>query len=176
MTENYVKVILDAIDDLKKDTTLTVESDDVSTMLFGPSRNVFRALKTCFVKASKQTEHVVMDVTFSHGCPGEPTERCCAAKHTGAPTGEKKTLTKEEPTGITAAAQFALYPLNSQKYMDVIYEEIEQAKKLVNVSAKHYCTRLDGDVSDILTAIRQSLENAICSVPHVVVTAILSKH
>ncbi len=176
MTDQFIDVILDAIADLKNDTKLRVATDAVSTMLFGPSEHIFQSLETCFVRASKKTKHVVMNITFSHGCPGEPETRCCATNH--PKKAEKKVLemykqTKEQAK-LPVSAQFALYPLNTPKYMDYIYEEIEKAKQLVTVTPKHYCTRLDGNITDVLRTIQQSLENTIQKTQHVVVTAIIS--
>lgn len=176
ITDEFVKVILHAIDDIQKDKNLRVETDDLSTLLLGPSEDVFRALKTCFLRAAASATHIVMQVTFSHGCPGEPEERCCIENHTKLAQGSNpKKYKKSKPSHIPASAQFALYPLNESKYMDIIYNEIEKAKQLVTVSAKHYCTRLDGDALDVFTAIQQSLENSIHQANHVVVTAIISK-
>ncbi len=174
MTDKYIDVILDAIKDLKNDKDIEVETDDLSTMLKGSSVNVFQALETVFLRASKQTDHVVMNITFSHGCPGEPNELCCNTCNCDEEKMETKTMSVKK-SGLAVSAQFALYPMNNPEYMDIIYNEIKQAKNIVTVTPKHFCTRLDGDAHDIFRAIEQSLINTVEKTKHVVITAIISK-
>lgn len=176
MTDRFEEVILDAVADLKKDADadLRIETDDISTMLIGPADKVFSAVMHCFLKACKSAEHVALNVTFSHGCPGEPGEPCCTPagkKHT---TPAAKTIQKKQ-SGILVSAQFALYPLNAPTYMDTIYREIEKVKQIVTVKPKHFCTRLDGDASAVFDALQNSLSAASENVTHVVVTATVSK-
>jgi uncharacterized protein YqgV (UPF0045/DUF77 family) len=176
MTDRFIEVIMDSIADLRKDKLLTIETDDLSTMLQGPVEQVFSALENCFARASAQTGHVVMNVTFSHGCPGESGGGCCK---TGIHKEEKMKFNKKallsQIADFPVSAQFALYPLNMVSYMDVIYREIKKAEKLVSVTPKHYCTRLDGPCPHVFQAIAQSLVDSVQTVPHVVVTAVISK-
>jgi uncharacterized protein YqgV (UPF0045/DUF77 family) len=177
MTDRYIEVITSAVQELEAFTGLDVESGDVSTMLRGPVQDVFEAVSACFLNASHAADHVVLSATFSHGCPGDPGEACCgissgpADHHASAhPKGYIKAL------DLPVAAQFALYPLNSDSYMDTIYREIEAAKKIVTVTPEHFCTRLDGDVAAVFAVLQSALTATTADVSHVVLTATISKH
>jgi len=176
MTENFVEVITGAISGLKEAKNLDIESDDISTMLRGEAGEVFTAVADCFLKASAVAGHVVLSVTFSHGCPGEPGEACCIpagpSRHIHAP----KSSAKIRPSGVPVAAQFALYPMGDADCMPVIYREIEAAKKIVNVTPKHFCTRLDGDAAAVFRVLQDALVATTTAASHVVVTATVSKH
>src|SRR5437867_4074746 len=115
MTDRYGPVILEAIEGLR-DTGLEVETDDVSTFIGGDRNRVFRELERIFATAARTGEHVVMTVLLSHGCPGETY---CEA------TGEVRMPgpTKASPgkSGVDVSAQWSLYPLGSEGYMQVIY-------------------------------------------------------
>lgn len=176
MTDRFERIILDAIADVKNQKDVRIESDEISTMLMGTPENIFHLVETCFFKAAKKAEHVVLTITFSRGCPGEPDEPCCSPQQTKeiSPEPEKK-IVKKKNSGITVAAQFALYPMNDTKYMDRIYREIEQAKQYVKVTPKHYCTRLDGDISQVFAALENAFDNTGIHTPHVVMTATISK-
>lgn len=177
MTDRFIAVILDAIADLKTQEDLRVETDDLSTLLVGTSDKIFTAVENCFLKASQSADHVVLNVTFSRGCPGEPDDPCCQPLI--METKNIKSLKKQsikKTSGIQVAAQFALYPFGSKKYMAVIYREIEQAKKTrVTVKPKNFCTRLDGDATNVFATLKQAFDNTAEDVAHVVLTATISK-
>src|SRR5213080_2674134 len=122
MSDRYVPIILDAIKSLDR-TGLEIETDDVSTFIGGDRDQVFAQLERIFASAARTGEHVVMTVLLSHGCPGETY---CEA------TGEVRMPgpTKASPgkSGVDVSAQWSLYPLGSEGYMQVIYREIDRTK------------------------------------------------
>src|SRR5207245_6235705 len=122
MTDRYVPVILDAIKGLR-DTGLEVETDDVSTFIGGDRDRVFRELERVFACAAKTGEHVVMTVLLSHGCPGET--------YCEAPGDVRPALSAARPNGkagVEVSAQWSLYPLGRDGYMDVIYRKIDRTE------------------------------------------------
>jgi uncharacterized protein YqgV (UPF0045/DUF77 family) len=169
MTDRYVPVILSAIDGLKE-TGLEVETDDVSTFIGGDRDGVFRELERVFVCAAKTGEHVVMTVLLSHGCPGETY---CEA--TGEIDPAPRAGRTDGKAGVDVSAQWSLYPLGRDGYMDVIYREIDRTKKAgVFSRGEHFVSALHGDLADVLRVIRTSFDAACADVPHVVAHATFS--
>jgi len=169
MTDRYVPVILDAIKGLR-DTGLEVETDDVSTFIGGDRDRVFRELERVFACAAKTGEHVVMTVLLSHGCPGET--------YCEAPGDVRPALSAARPNGkagVEVSAQWSLYPLGRDGYMDVIYREIDRTKEVgVFSRGGHFVSTLRGDLADVLRAIRTSFDAACADAPHVVAHATFS--
>ncbi len=176
MTDRFIPIVVDIISDIKMRRDIQITSDDISTMLIGPSDTIFSLIASCLLKASQKTNHVVVNVTFSRGCPGEPDDGCCAPTDTlqKLPFSKSKTSLKRL-SGMPVSAQFALYPMGNKNYMDVIYQEIEEVKKIVSTTPKHFCTRLDGDIKDVFMALENAFDHAGESTSHVVLTATISK-
>ena len=169
MTDRYIPVILDAIKGLR-DTGLEVETDDVSTFVGGDRDRVFGELRRVFVAAARTGEHVVMTVLLSHGCPGETY-----CESTGEIRMPAQAATDGAKTGVPVSAQWSLYPLGSDSYMDLIYREIERTKKAgVFAKGAHFVSGLRGDLSEVLGAIGASFDAACADAGHVVAHATLS--
>jgi energy-coupling factor transport system substrate-specific component len=186
MTDGFVGVILDAIKPLNDyRSKLRVETDDISTTLIGPPEALFPALKACFLAAAHTSSHLVMNVSLSRGCPGEPDDPLChspalteaSARSNGNPVDAALERRRSlPPTGVRTAAQIALYPLGQAGYMDEIAGCIAFAKEAgVFDRGKHFCSRLQGDAADVFEAIEQSFLGFAGPDSHVVLTAILSK-
>lgn len=186
MTDGFVGVILGAIQALERHKDkLKVETDDVSTTLIGPPEALFPALKDSFIAAAAAPGHLVMNVSLSRGCPGEPDNPICdspawreRAPDSAADQAEAA-LARMRPlpaSGVRTTAQFALYPLGRAGYMDDIAACIDFTKRAGLFSrAKHFCTRLEGDAVDVFQALEQSFLAFASPDSHVVLTAILSK-
>ena len=128
MTDAFVPVILDAVQDLDR-LGLEVEVDDVSTCLMGEEPQLFEALRVAFGRAARTGTHVVMVASFSAGCPGEPEGDVCAPRHVtlaelAQEQGTDNWVAEAYDLPERVACQFALYPLGIEHYMDVIYREI----------------------------------------------------
>lgn len=80
MSDNFVEVILGAVEGLKE-PGLSVQTDDVSTCLIGEEDKVFATLEEAFAKAAQASGHLVMVVTLSRGCPGEPDGYCIPGRN-----------------------------------------------------------------------------------------------
>ena len=169
MTDRYVAVIQGAIKGLR-DTGLEVETDDVSTFIGGDRDRVFGELARVFAAAARTGEHVVMTVLLSHGCPGETY-----CESTGEIRVPAEANTQGDKSGVAVAAQWSLYPLGSDGYMDVIYREIDRTKRAgVFAKGAHFVSGLRGDLTDVLGAIRSSFDAACVDAGHVVAHAIVS--
>ena len=169
MTDRYARVILDAIKGLR-DTGLEVETDDVSTFIGGDRDRVFGELARVFAAAARTGEHVVMTVLLSHGCPGETYCEATGEVRVPAPAAAEG-----EKSGVAVSAQWSLYPLGSDGYMDVIYREIGRTKQAgVFAKGAHFVSGLRGDLTDVVGAIRASFDAACADAGHVVAHATVS--
>jgi len=175
MTDRFVEVILSAVDGLKDRGDVRVETDDLSTLLVGSPRAVFGGIERCFLKAAAAPGHVVLNATFSRGCPGEPDDPICRPERPRA-AGALLDVRGLPRSGCDVAAQFAVYPLGIEGYMDVIAREIDETKKAgVFARGKHFCTRLGGDASHVFAAMLNAFERAGERAGHLVLTATVSK-
>jgi len=186
MSSDFIGVILHAIKALDRyKDRLDIATDDISTTLIGPPEALFPALKESFIAAAEAGGHVVMNVSLSRGCPGEPDDPRCRADQVRARNvaGEADPvaaalghLQRVPPSGVRTAAQIALYPLGRTDYMDQIGACIAFAKRAgVFAKGKHFCSKLAGDAADVFQAIEQSFLGFGAPEDHVVLTAVVSK-
>ncbi|MDX2102197.1 MAG: HMP/thiamine-binding protein [Alphaproteobacteria bacterium] len=184
MTDRFVTVILGSLSamDPWRDR-LRITTDDVSTTVIGPPEVLFPAVGALFLAAARQGGHVVLNATFSRGCPGEPDDPICIGAGLpvapGAMTGLAEAalarLQDRPPAGIAVAAQIALYPLGEAQHMDGIWECIDFLKRSgVFATSKHFCTKLRGDADRVLQTIEQAFLGFAGPDRHIVLTAILS--
>ena len=176
MRDDFVPVILGAVDGLQR-FGVEAEVDDVSTCLIGAEPNLFEALRVAFGRAAASGAHVVLNATFSAGCPGEPEGDVCVPRAYDGPSGGEEGWSQEayaQPEKVSC--QFALYPLGAGDYMDAIYAEIERAKAdgRVRVQGRHFCTHLYGPGGDVFDVLRRSFAAARTRATHVVMTATIS--
>ncbi len=169
MTNQFVPVILDAIEEMKR-PGIIVETDEVSTCLTGLEVNVFAALRDSLSRAAATGEHVVMSTTFSKGCPGEgevnleeyafPADMDFAAK---------------EGSEREVSCQFSIYPLGHESYMKLIGDVVDIAKKAgVYKGSLHFCTSLEGSIADVFATLEEAFAYVTKEVGHTVMTATLS--
>ena len=176
MTNDFVEVILGAVEGLHEQESLRVETDDLSTLVVGTPERIFATVERCFCRAAQGAEHVVLNATFSRGCPGEPDDPICQPEGPSHASALPVDSTYVTLSGIEVAAQFALYPLGITDYMDVIYDEIDNTKQAgLSVRAKHFCTRLDGDAGQVFAVLRAAFDHAARKSGHVVIMATISK-
>lgn len=173
MTDRFVEVILPAVEKLKSRGGLTIETDDLSTLLRGEAAEVFAAIRDAFIAAAASGRHVVANVLVSRGCPGE--EQCEA--DSGTAPREPATPTQLEPLvdtpRVEAAAQYSLYPLGREDYMEQIYQAVAGAKETGTFArSKNFCTRLDGPADKLFQTIYESFTGAPAS--HAVIHATVS--
>lgn len=166
MTDGFVDVItssLGALDPWRD--KLRVETDDISTLIVGPPEILFPALRDLYVAAAQTGHHVVLRVTLSRGCPGEPDDPICrtaALANPSEPLSQRQTaalssLTLAPETDQTAAAQFSLYVMGAGDHMAEIMGCIDFLKQSGTFDrAKNFCTRLKGDAGPVFAALQQA--------------------
>lgn len=168
MTGDFVGVITRALAALEPyKGRLRLETDDVSTLIVGPPDQVFAAMRDLLVAAAATGKHCVLHATISRGCPGEPDDPICESGPSGPlrPLEERKAealaaLAAARPSGQPAAAQFSLYTLGIDQYMDEIYGCIDFVKNSgVFDKAKNFCTKLRGDAAPVFGAVELAFTN-----------------
>jgi uncharacterized protein YqgV (UPF0045/DUF77 family) len=155
MSENYIDVILGALRQADA-TGLVVQTGDVSTYVEGSEADMLRFLSQLVSAAAAGGEHVSATVHLSRGCPGEVV---CELPGGAGPLHSD--IPRAEPTGVHAAAEWALYPLDdagrdgvAPDHMRDIYAAIELARANGTfVKSEHFVTRLEGDVATVLETV-----------------------
>lgn len=175
MRDDFVPLILSSVDNLDQ-FGVEVEVDDVSTCLVGEEPHLWEAVRVAFGRAASSGAHVVLSATFSAGCPGEPEGDVCVPRGYEGPSGGDEGWSREAhalPERISA--QFALYPLGADSYMDTIYSEIERARAAgVKVVGRHFCTHLYGSGADVFDVLRRAFTETRGVATHVVMTTTIS--
>lgn len=166
MSDGFVGVILSAIDALDPwRDMLRIETDDLSTLIIGPSEVLFPAMRDLFVGAARTGVHVTLHATVSRGCPGEPDEPLChpvAEVLDDLALAARVALAREAVASApifdqTVAAQFSLYPLGRDQHMDEIYGCIEFLKSSGCFErSKNFCTKLRGDAGPVFGTLGQA--------------------
>ncbi|GAA3668064.1 YkoF family thiamine/hydroxymethylpyrimidine-binding protein [Arthrobacter ginkgonis] len=155
MSADYAEVILGSLQ--KADATgLEVQTGDVSTFVAGREPDLLRYLSQLISAAGRGGAHVVATVHLSRGCPGEVQ---CELPGGAGPL--RSEIVELEETGVQAAAEWALYPLEDTgrdgvdpDHMRDIYAAVDYAKaKGTFVKSEHFVTRLEGDIARILETV-----------------------
>lgn len=171
MTDNFIDVILKALNEV--DTSkVWMKTDDITTCIRGRSEHVFDVAKAIFIHAAKTNVHVVFNGTFSIGCPGDSDGDSYMSEDDVRLNEEASSKEKVE-----VATQFALYPMNNPDYMQIIAEQVEEAKGHGTFTkGVHYASRLDGDANNVFKTLEQSFVNASKTHErsHVTMTAAIS--
>lgn len=168
MQDNFVDVILGAVKASDR-TGLAVITDDLGTTVQGRGERVFSYVKEIFLRASEAGDHVVANVLFSAGCPGDVPENF----NFDVEVSEAEALNGE----MQVACAWSLYPLGNENYMETIMNEISGVmnSNSVEVESYHYCTRLDGSADAVFSVLQDSFEAVRKKIRHTVIHATLSK-
>ena len=194
MSDNFVEVILPAVEAMGRPDDLRIETDDISTLVVGTPDRVFAAVARAYEAACRAGGHVVLSALFSRGCPGEPDDPICtpepptrdapaagdagSAESGSAASGSAATGSARVParTGVEIDAQFSLYPLGIPGYMQTIAGAVGAVRERgVFDRSKNFCTRLTGDLADVFAAVEETFAAAARDSGHVVIHLTASK-
>jgi energy-coupling factor transport system substrate-specific component len=170
MSDRFVDIILSALEAV--DTSkVWMESDDVSTCVRGRSEHVFDVVKAIFLESSKNGDHVVLQATFSNGCPGDSAGDVYLSENAERLNEQNSAEIKQE-----VAVQFALYPMGIPTYMNVIMDQCQLAQDQGTFTkGVHYASRLDGDANKVFKTLEDSFQGAHDSdSTHIVMTVAMS--
>ena len=155
MSDDYVRILLDALSSADS-TGLDVQTGAVSTFAAGGEADLVRYLVELVAAAGRSGAHVSATIHFSRGCPGEVV---CELPGGAGPLAAE--IPDASPTGVSAVAEWALYPLEDTAragaepdHMRDIYAAIDFARELGTFEAsEHFVTRLSGDVADVIRTV-----------------------
>ncbi|MGE8207131.1 YkoF family thiamine/hydroxymethylpyrimidine-binding protein [Heyndrickxia sp. NPDC080065] len=169
MTDEFVDIILSTLEQV--DTSkVWVKTDDISTVIRGKMEHVFDVAKAIYLLSAQTEKHVVLNGTFSIGCPGDSDGDVFMSAD-----GVRMNEDKIKNLHIEAPTQFALYPMNNESYMQIIADVVDLAKeKGTFTSGIHYASRLDGDAHDVFATLEQSFHYTQEKVNHVTMTVNIS--
>lgn len=129
---------------------VAVRTDDVSTLLRGAEQDLATYLEAAIRGAARRTPsgHVTAGLALSRGCPGAAGCDLRAEQLVVVPP------VRLAPSGVMAAAHWALYPLGVADPMDQIAAAVEGAQEAGTwAGAEHYATRLEGDLAAVLATV-----------------------
>lgn len=176
MSDDFVDVILGGVHALGEPDDLRISTDNVSTLLVGTPKRVFEGLETAYAESCRRGGHVVLQAHISRGCPGDPDDPLChpeGAQDQANALPDPRTVPQ---LGIPVSAQFSLYPMGREDYMEIIGTEIEHARESGTFAqSKHFCTKLRGDLAAVLATVYGSFERAATRAGHVVIQLTVSK-
>lgn len=169
MSSQFVEIIKSTLKEV--DTSkVWMHTDDISTCIRGKMEHVFDVAKAMYLHAAKTGEHIVLNGTFSIGCPGD-SEGDSYMSEDDVRNNEQKVANLQ----IEAPTQFALYPMNNEKYMQIIADVCEIAKeKGTFTGGVHYASRLDGDAHQVFSTLEEAFRFTQDQVSHVTMTVNIS--
>lgn len=155
MSDDYVSIVLGALE-AADSTGLETQTGAVSTFVAGAESDLVRYLVQLVAAAGRSGAHVSATIHFSRGCPGEVV---CELPGGAGPLAAE--IPDVAVTGVTAVAEWALYPLEDAvragvepDHMRDIYAAIDFARELGTFEAsEHFVTRLSGDVADVIRTV-----------------------
>jgi len=169
MSDQFIDVIKSVLEET--DTTkVWMQTDDISTCIRGRMEHVFDVAKAVYLHAAKTELHVVLNGTFSIGCPGDSAGDTYMSED-----DERNNEERLSDLHIGAPTQFALYPMNEENYMSLIADVVEIAKEKGTFSGGvHYASRLDGDAHDVFATLEEAFRSTQEKVSHVTMTVNIS--
>ncbi|MBS4206591.1 Ykof family thiamine-binding protein [Bacillus sp. FJAT-50079] len=169
MSDRFVDIIKSTLQEV--DTSkVWLQTDDISTCIRGKVEHVFDVAKAVYLIAAKTGEHVVLNGTFSIGCPGD-TEGDSYMSVDDVRNNDLKVANIQ----IEAPTQFALYPMNDTRYMEIIADVCKIAQeKGTFTGGVHYASRLDGDAHDVFSTLEEAFVFTQEQVSHTTMTVNIS--
>lgn len=148
MSDQYKEHILASLEKVKQNpASVTLETDDVSTLMIGEVNDVFVAIETMIAHLAVTNLHFSIQGMFNMNCP-----------ITDVAESDEPALTLPHSSQYVSS-QFYLFPMGVTDYIPSIREEIEHAKsagvfnnEMTNASGIH------GDLSDVLLFYKQAVQ------------------
>ncbi|MFK4998635.1 YkoF family thiamine/hydroxymethylpyrimidine-binding protein [Bacillus sp. N9] len=169
MSDQFVDIIKSTLQEV--DTSkVWMQTDDISTCIRGKVEHVFDVAKAVYLLAAKTGEHVVLNGTFSIGCPGDTEGDSYMSAD-----DIRNNASKVANIHIEAPTQFALYPMNDTRYMEIIADVCKIAQeKGTFTGGVHYGSRLDGDAHDVFSTLEEAFVCTQGQVSHTTMTVNIS--
>ena len=169
MDNDFVNIILSGLNFVNTDKVWK-QIDDLSTCFRGKRIHVFDVVKSLFINSYKDNLHLVLEATFSKGCPGD-VEADAYIDVDDDKLNEKFTSNKH----FLCKSKISFYPLGNLDYMNHIQNVIKLTKdKNVFFKSSHYVTILKGDVQDIFDVLEEIFKYGENKLSHFVLQVTIS--
>ncbi|MDC7225948.1 MAG: YkoF family thiamine/hydroxymethylpyrimidine-binding protein [Spirochaetales bacterium] len=170
MQDKFADLILNAVKESDR-RNLAVLTDDMGTTIQGSRRRVFDYVTEIIGRAFEPEGHTVANLLFSFGCEGDVPETI------PADTTDEIITDLSSVYDIPVSCLWSYYPLGADTHLSVIEDTIAgvQSKNQLEISRAHYCTRLDGPLGTLLTALEEAFETSVRGGIHTVFHLTLSK-
>jgi len=142
-------------------------TDALSTIYRGERVHVVDAARGFFVYANDRETHMIMEATFSKGCPGD------ADADYALGCGDTRLNPTDQSFDVLGKISF--YPLGVPDYMEHIGHVVAMAReKNLYRATSHYATELHGDVNALFAYFDEILAYAEQRIAHYVLQVTLS--
>ncbi len=169
MTDRFVEIILDGLE--KTDTSkVWKQTDKLSTCVRGKSTHVFDIVKGLFINAYKEDVHMVLEATFSKGCPGD-TDADSFMDVDDEKVNEKNIKDKK----FNVISKISFYPMGEEDYMEHIAKAVITGKdRGVFAKGSHYVSILEGDVHDVFGTLEEIFQYGEANLSHYILQVTIS--
>lgn len=170
MCDQFASQILDAVKAV--DTSAVWSHTDLfSTLYRGEQTSVIDAIRALFMYAYHADTHLVSELTFSKGCPGDidaDTNRYLTGQQL------QPNLT-QLPADFPVNCNFSFYSFGNDDYMQEIMHIVALAQQSgLNPQSAHYSTTLEGTVQQLFDYFQTALSYAHEHLNHYVLEATIS--
>ncbi|QIQ21710.1 YkoF family thiamine/hydroxymethylpyrimidine-binding protein [Zophobihabitans entericus] len=170
MTDQFVEVIVSAIHKLNTEK-VWAQTDHLSTLYRGKQLHVIDCVRAAFIYAYQPNLHMVSELTFSRGCPGDVD----ADSFLNTDDIANNLITIPQGKNIPVSAKISFYAFGVDSYMSHIQHVVELAHKYqLSPQKAHYVTMINGSASQIFAYFDEVLAYARQHLPHYVLEATLS--
>ncbi len=166
MCDNYVEKIVGALKHVNTEKIWS-GTDATSTVYRGKRIHVLDCVKSCFCEVYDPDTHIVLEATFSKGCPGDSDGDSKLSKD--------DVLLNNSQRNFPVLSKISFYPLGISDYLDPIAHIVRLAIEMdLYKQSAHYVTILQGDVQVMFDYFDRILTYAENNLSHYVLEATLS--
>ena len=170
MQDNFADLILHAVKVCDR-RNLAVITDDMGTTVQGSKRRVFDYVAEIIGRVFESEGHMVANLLLSFGCEGDVPESI------PEDTSEEIIIDWEGRSNMPVSCVWSYYPLGADTHLNVIENAVSRVMgnyRLI-ITRSHYCTRVDGPLGEIFSALEDAFETSVLGGIHTVFHLTFSK-
>lgn len=169
MQNEYASQILTAIEQVDTSQVWS-ETDLFSTLYRGELESVVDCTRAMFIHACQSNVHLVSELTFSRGCPGDTEADNYLSSDPKAPN-----VSAKQKGHFPVSCKFSFYAFGDADYMAKIAEIVKLAdERGLQPTSAHYVTLLEGTANQLFDYLEELLRYARQHIPHFVAEVTLS--
>ncbi len=170
LKDSFAELILDSVRETDR-RNLAVITDDMGTTVQGSARRVFDYVSEVIARAFGAEGHTVANLLLSYGCEGDVPEAI------PQDTEEEIRLDWKEMGEIPVSCIWSYYPLEAASHLDVIENSVARVTEndRLTITRAHYCTRIDGTLSQVFSSLEEAFEISVDGGIHTVFHLTFSK-